>query len=133
MFMLDRSFSSCQQKTFFFTHQVDQFFVYTYMMQKQFSKDSFTQFKQIFILPCRTPTLQKEMRSLHTLIRTTRTFIYHQYRVLLGNKFSKFNELYCNYRETFYVLGTVHTLFYLVVFIYQQFYIMFQFQRVQAS
>ena len=34
--------------------------------------------------PCRAQTLQKEMRSLHTLIRTTRTFIYPQYRVLLA-------------------------------------------------
>ena len=30
--------------------------------------------------PCRTHTLPKEMRSLHTLIRT-RTFIYPQYIV----------------------------------------------------
>ena len=44
------------------------------------------------------------MRSLHTLIRTTRTFIYTppppspQYRALLGNKFSKLNELFCSYK-----------------------------------
>ena len=38
------------------------------------------------------------MRCLHTLIRTTNTFIYPQYRVLLGNKFSKLNELFCNYK-----------------------------------
>ena len=36
-------------------------------------------------------------------------------------------QLFCNYKETFYVLVTIHTLFYLVVFIYQQFYVMFQF------
>ena len=33
-----------------------------------------------------------------TLIRSTRTFIYLQYRVLLENKFSKLNELFCNYK-----------------------------------
>ena len=38
------------------------------------------------------------MRSLRTLIGTTSTFIYPQYRVLLGNKFSKLNELFCNYK-----------------------------------
>ena len=39
------------------------------------------------------------MRRLHTLIRTTSTFIYLQYyHVLLGNKFSKLNELFCNYK-----------------------------------
>ena len=68
--------------------------------------------------PCRVQTLQKEMRILHTLIRTTRTFIYPQFHVLLGNKFSKLNELFCNYKETFYVLVTILTLFYLVVFKY---------------
>jgi hypothetical protein len=36
------------------------------------------------------------MRNLNILIRTTSTFI--QYRVLLGNKFSKLNELFCNYK-----------------------------------
>jgi hypothetical protein len=49
-------------------------------------------------MPSRAQTLQKEMRSLHTLIRSTRTFIYLQYRVLLENKFSKLNELFCNYK-----------------------------------
>ena len=38
------------------------------------------------------------MRNLNILIRTTSTFIYLQYRVLLGNKFSKLNELFCNYK-----------------------------------
>ena len=38
------------------------------------------------------------MRSLHTLIRTSSTFIYPQYHVLLGSKFSKLNELFCNYK-----------------------------------
>ena len=47
------------------------------------------------------------MRSLHTLIRTTSTFIYpspSQYRVMLGNKFSKLNELFSNYK---YRIGDV--------------------------
>jgi len=120
---------------FFFTQQVDQFFLDTYMRQKQFFKDFFYKIQADIYqkTPCRAQTLQKEMRSLHTLIRTTRTFIYPQYRVLLGKTFSKLNELFCNYKETFYVLGTIHTLFYLVVFIYQQFYVMFEFQHVQAS
>jgi hypothetical protein len=38
------------------------------------------------------------MRSLHTSFRSTRTFIYPQYRVLVKNKFSKLNELFCNYK-----------------------------------
>ena len=40
------------------------------------------------------------MRSIHTLIRRTNTFIPppSQYRVLLGNTFSKLNELFCNYK-----------------------------------
>jgi hypothetical protein len=59
----------------------------------------------------------RAQRSLHTFIRTTRIFIYPKYPVLLGNKFSKLNELFCNYKEISYVLVTIHTLFYLVVFI----------------
>ena len=49
-------------------------------------------------MPCRAQTLQQEMRSVHALFRSTRTFIYLQYRVLLENKFSKLNELFCNYK-----------------------------------
>jgi hypothetical protein len=48
--------------------------------------------------PCRAQSLQKEMRSLHTLIRTTNTFIDPQYRVLLVSKFSKLSALSCNYK-----------------------------------
>ena len=44
-------------------------------------------------MPSRAQTLQKEMRSLHTLIRSTRTFIYLPNRVLFENKFSNLNEL----------------------------------------
>jgi hypothetical protein len=53
------------------------------------------------------------MISLHTLIRTTRTFIYPQYRVLLGSKFSKFNELFCNFKET--VLCSRHSLYFVLL------------------
>jgi hypothetical protein len=48
--------------------------------------------------PCRAQALQKEMISLHILIRTTSTFIYPQYRVLLVSKFSKLSALFCNYK-----------------------------------
>ena len=48
--------------------------------------------------PCRAQTLQKQMISLHILKRTTRTFIYPQYRVLFVNKFSKLSALFCNYK-----------------------------------
>jgi len=67
-------------------------------------------------MPCRAQTLQEEMRSLQILIRT-RTFIFSQYRVLLGNKFSKLNEIFCNYKDTFLcsshysyfvLLGSIH-------------------------
>ena len=108
----------------------------SYLSQKHFFKDVLLIKIQAAIYqktPCRVQTLLKEMRSLHTLIRTTRTFIYPQYRVLLGNRLCKLNELFCSYTETFYVLGTNHTLFYLLVFIYQQFYDMFEFQDVEAS
>ena len=105
-----------------FTHQVDDrsFFFHTYVRQKLSFKEFFYKiqadiYQKTF---CRAQTLQKEMRSLHTLIRTTITLIYPQYRVLLGNKCSKLNDLFCNYQDTFYVLVTIHTLFYLVVFIY---------------
>jgi predicted nucleotidyltransferase len=47
-------------------------------------------------MPCRAQTLQKEMKSLHTLIRSTIAFIYLQYRVLLEIFFSNLNELFCN-------------------------------------
>jgi hypothetical protein len=124
--MLDRIFFHVSRKPFFYTSGRSNCF-YTYMRQKQFFKDLFYKIQADIYqkTPCRAQTLQKEMRSLHTLIRTTRTFIYPQYRVLLGNTFSKLNELFCNYKETFYVLVTILTLFYLVVFIYQQFYVMF--------
>jgi hypothetical protein len=62
------------------------------MRHNQFFKDFLqTKFKQIFIkkTPCRAQTLQKENKSIHTLIRTTRPFIYPQYRVLLGKKLCK--------------------------------------------
>jgi hypothetical protein len=105
-------------------------FFCTYMRQKQFFKyfccKRFTsKFKHIFIKGHLVGFKLYKKRCLHTLIRMTRTFIYPQFRVLLGNKFSKLNELFCNYKETFYVLVTILTLFYLVVFIYQQFYVMF--------
>jgi len=92
-----------------------------------FQRFFWTKFKQIFIKRrfVELKLYKKEMRSLHTLIRTTKTFIYPIYRVLLGSKFSKLNELFRNYKETFYVLVTILTLFYMVVFIYQQFYVMF--------
>ena len=48
-------------------------------------------------MPFRAQALQ-EMRSLHTLIRSTRTFIYLQYRVLLENQFSNLNELQIPHR-----------------------------------
>jgi predicted cation transporter len=90
IFMLDRSFFfHVSRKPFFFTHQVDQFIFDTYMRQTKFVKDLFAKFKQIFIKRClvEVKLYKKEMRSLHTLIRTTRTFIYPLCRVLLGNKF----------------------------------------------
>jgi len=69
-------------ETIFFTHQVDQIFlniheaknIFQTFIYKRFTS---IKFKQIFI-----KTLQNE-RSLHTLIRITRTCIYAQYRVLL--------------------------------------------------
>ena len=93
------------------------------MRQRQFFKDFFykrftSKFKHIFIKGRLVGFKLYKKRSLHTLIRMTRTFIYPQFRVLLGNKFSKLNELFCNYKETFYVLVTILTLFYLVVFKY---------------
>jgi hypothetical protein len=51
----------------------------------------------------------------------------------IGNKFSKLYEFFCYYKETVYALVTLRTLFYLVVFIYQQLYVMFWFQYCQAS
>ena len=89
------------KKTFCFTHQVDQFFFgYIHQAKTIFQRFFFYKMQSDIyqMTPCRTQTLQKEMRSLHTLIRTTRTFIYPQYRVLLGNIFSKLNELFCNYK-----------------------------------
>ena len=71
--MLDRILCSCQQKT---------------KMQADIYQKT----------PCRAQTLQKEMISLHILIRTTSTFIYPQYRVLLVSKFSKLSALSCNYK-----------------------------------
>ena len=64
----------------------------SYLSQKHFFKDFFFNKIQAAIYqktPCRPQTLQKEMISLHTLIRTTITFIYLQYRVLLGNRLCK--------------------------------------------
>ena len=81
-------FVHVSRKPFFFTHHVDQFFVCIHeaktIFQRFFCKVQADIYQK---MPCRAPTLQKEIISLHTLIRTTRTCIYPQYRVLLGNKF----------------------------------------------
>ena len=123
------------EKHFFFAHQVDQYVLYIHeakaIFQRFLYKRFTSKFKQIFMkkrligLKLQIHTLPKEMRSLHTLIRTIRACIYPQYCVLLGSILSKLNEFFCNYKETFYVLVTILTLFYLVVCIYQQFYVMF--------
>ena len=69
-------------------------------------------------MPWRAQSLQEEMTSLQKLIRTSSTFIYPQYCVLLGNNFSQLNEIFFDNKDTFCVLVTILTLFYLVVFIY---------------
>ena len=133
--MVDIKKNSCQQKSFFFhtSGRSNLFWIHT--KQKQFLKDFFLQNSSRYLSKgaLQSSTLQKEMRSIHTLIGKTNTFIYPQYRVLLRIFFSKINELFCNYKDTVYVLGTIHTLFYLVVFIFQQFYVMYQFLHVQSS
>ena len=62
-----------------------------------------SKFKQMFIKWCfvELKLYKEKMRSVHTLIRTTRTCIYPLYRVLLGSKFSKLIELLCNYKDVF--------------------------------
>ena len=106
MFMLDR-------KPFFFhTSGRSIYFWYIYEAKTIFQRFAYKIQADIYQkTPCRAQTLLKEMRSQHTLIRTTRTFIYPQYCVLLGNRLRKLNELFCNYKETFYVLGTIHAFF----------------------
>ena len=69
-------------------------------------------------MPWRAQSLQEEMISLQKLIRTSSTFIYPQYCVLLGNNFSQLIEIFFDYKDTFCVLVTILTLFYLAVFIY---------------
>ena len=78
-------FDTKTQKQFFFEAKAIFHYFFFYKIQADIYQKT----------PCRAQTLQKEMRSLHTLIRTTRTFIYPLYRVLLGNKLRKLNEVFC--------------------------------------
>ena len=101
--MLDRIlFFMSVENLFFHTSGRSIYFWYIYVAKTIFQRFVYKIQADIYQkTTCRAPTLQKEIISLHTLIRTTRTCIYPQYRVLLGSKFSKFNELFCNYKDIF--------------------------------
>ena len=101
--MLDRIPFSCQQKTIF-SHIRQINFFYTYMRQKQFFKYFFT--KDLLVNSSRylsKDTLQslnftKRDEKSKYINQNNKHIYLPQYRVLLGNKFSKLNELFCNYK-----------------------------------
>ena len=111
------------RKPFVFTHQVDQMFLCIHerktIFQRYFYKRFTGKFRQMLSKDAlQNPFFAKIDEKSTYINQNNKIIIYPQYRVLLGSKCSKLNELFCNYKETCCLLGNIHTLFYWVVFIY---------------
>ena len=121
--MLDRIVS--KKPFFFFQYQIDQHCFYTYMMQKQFFKDLFFT-KDLLVNSSRYLSKDALQGSNFTKRDEKSAYINQNNKSIylppiscvacIGNKFSKLYGHFCNYKETYYVLVTIFTLFYLVVY-----------------
>ena len=87
------------ENIFFFTHQVDQFFVYIHeaktIFQFFFTNDLLVNSSRYLSekTPCRAQTLQKEIS-----INQYKHIYLPPISCVAWNKFSNINELFCNYK-----------------------------------